>query len=111
MYHIHRLWLAPQAALHSRLLAFGLPTPKTVAPLPGLGTLTGLVGDVVDLVVVLAFAGLVVSAARLGIGHHTGNPGEVTKAKHGVLASLLAVLLAGAAKVLINFAAGVGAGI
>jgi len=87
-----------------------LPTGKSIT-IPGLNTLAGLVSDITTFGLVLALLGLVVSAARLGIGHHAGNPGEVTKGKHGVLASLLAALLLGGATVLIKTFAGVGAGI
>ena len=122
MHRIQHLYLAPQAAFHARLLAVSsttptttggsnLPTGKSLPPLPGLHTAMGLIQDVVTLVWVLAFAGIVVSAARMAIGHHTGNPGEVMKAKHGLLASLLAAVIVGGAHVLINFASAAGSGI
>ena len=118
MRHIQHLYLAPQAALHARLLASGSTTPTTsgVIPsgkaglpsLPGLHVLVGLIGDATKLGFVVALAGLVISIIRLGIGHHAGNPGEVTKAKHGMLASLLAAVLLGGSTLLIDFAGSAG---
>lgn len=118
MHHIQHLWLAPQAALHSHLLVASSTTPTTssviptgnsgVGQLPGLHVLVSLITDVTGLGFIVALAGLVISIIRLGIGHHAGRPEEVTKAKHGILASVLAAVLLGGATTLINFAAGAG---
>ncbi len=87
-----------------------LPTGKTLT-IPGLNTLAGLVSDVTTFGLVISLLGLVVSAARMGIGHHAGNPAEVTKGKHGVLASLLAAILLGGATTIIGVFAKVGGGL
>lgn len=97
MHHIQHLYLA-----------LTLPSSKAGVPtLPGLGTLMSLISDVTTFGLVLALAGFIISAIRLGIGHHAGNPGEVTKAKHALLFSLVAAILLGGAKTLINFAGGI----
>ena len=92
--------------------AVSLPTgtPKSVS-VPGLATLNGLVSDMASFGLVIALLGLVVSAARMGIGHHAGNPSEVTKGKHAVLASLLAAILLGGATAIIGAFAKVGGGL
>lgn len=91
--------------------AVSLPTKPKSITIPGLNTLAGIVSDVTRFGLVIALLGLVVSAARMGIGHHAGNPSEVTKGKHGVLASLLAAILLGAASTIITVFAKVGGGL
>ncbi len=97
-------------ATRVRLATVTLPTGKSVT-IPGLNTLAGIVSDVAIFGLVISLLGLIVSAARMGIGHHAGNPAEVTKGKHGVLASLLAAVLLGGATTLISVFAKVGGGL
>jgi hypothetical protein len=95
----HQIW----GHVHYAYLAVGLPSPNAAAPkLPGVGILMSFANDLDKFGLVFSFIGIVFSAIRLGIGHHSGNPGEVTKAKHGIMASLLAALLLGGAKALIT---------
>lgn len=104
MRYVHQIW----GHVHYAYLAISLPSSNGSAPkIPGVGMLMSFASDIDGFGLVLAFIGIIISAIRLGIGHHSGNPGEVTKAKHGIMASLLAALLLGGAKALINTFGGV----
>lgn len=76
-------------------------TPNTTA-VPGLATLSTLMGSVMAFGLVLAFGGFVASAVAMAIGHHSGNPQFSSRGKSGLLWSLVAALLIGGANLLVN---------
>ncbi|MBW4030108.1 MAG: hypothetical protein HIU57_05435 [Acidobacteria bacterium] len=76
-------------------------TPNTTA-VPGLSTLSSLMGSVMTFGLVLAFGGLVACAVMMAVGHHSGNPQVASRGKSGLVWCLLAALLIGGSNLLIN---------
>ena len=76
-------------------------TPNTTA-VPGLSTLSTLMGSVMAFGLVLAFGGLVACAVMMAVGHHSGNPQVASRGKSGLVWCLLAALLIGGSNLLIN---------
>lgn len=86
----------------TRLLASGVNvTPNTTA-IPGLSTLSTLVGSLMAFGIVLSLAGFVGCAVVMAVGHHSANPQWSTRGKMGLLVCLMAALLIGGADLLIN---------
>ena len=85
-----------------QLVASGVNvTPNTTA-IPGLSTLSTLVGSLMAFGLVLSLAGFVGCAIVMAIGHHSANPQWSTKGKMGLLVCLAAALLIGGSYLLIN---------
>ena len=85
-----------------QLVASGVNvTPNTTA-IPGLSTLSTLVGSLMAFGLVLSLAGFVGCAIVMAIGHHSANPQWSTKGKMGLLVCLAAALLIGGSDLLIN---------
>jgi hypothetical protein len=76
-------------------------TPNTTA-IPGLSTLSTLMGSVMAFGLVLAFGGFVTCAVMMAVGHHSGNAQFASRGKSGLLWCLLAALLIGGSNLLIN---------
>jgi hypothetical protein len=76
-------------------------TPNTTA-IPGLSTLSTLVGSLMAFGLVLSLAGFVGCAIVMAIGHHSANPQWSTRGKMGLLVCLVAALLIGGSDLLIN---------
>jgi len=76
-------------------------TPNTTA-IPGLSTLSTLVGSLMAFGLVLSLAGFVGCAIVMAIGHHSANPQWSTRGKMGLLVCLAAALLIGGSDLLIN---------
>ena len=76
-------------------------TPNSTA-VPGLSTLSTLMGSVMAFGLVLAVGGLVACAVMMAIGHHSGNPQFASRGKSGLIWCLLAALLIGGSNLLIN---------
>ncbi|MFI5035576.1 MAG: DUF6112 family protein [Acidimicrobiales bacterium] len=76
-------------------------TPNSTA-IPGLSTLSTLVGSLMAFGLVLSLAGFVGCAIVMAIGHHGGNPQWSSRGKTGLLVCLLAALLIGGSDLLIN---------
>jgi hypothetical protein len=76
-------------------------TPNSTA-VPGLSTLSTLMGSVMAFGLVLAFGGLVACAVMMAVGHHSGNPQVASRGKSGLVWCLLAALLIGGSNLLIN---------
>jgi hypothetical protein len=76
-------------------------TPNSTA-VPGLSTLSTLMGSVMAFGLVLAFGGLVACAVMMAVGHHSGNPQFASRGKSGLIWCLLAALLIGGSNLLIN---------
>ncbi|HEY5304709.1 MAG TPA: DUF6112 family protein [Acidimicrobiales bacterium] len=85
-----------------QLMASGVNvTPNTTA-IPGLSTLSTLVGSLMAFGLVLSLAGFVGCAIVMAIGHHSANPQWSTRGKMGLLVCLAAALLIGGSDLLIN---------
>jgi uncharacterized membrane protein YhiD involved in acid resistance len=85
-----------------QLVASGVNvTPNTTA-IPGLSTLSTLVGSLMAFGLVLSLAGFVGCAIVMAIGHHSANPQWSTRGKTGLLVCLAAALLIGGSDLLIN---------
>jgi len=94
-----------------QLMASGVNvTPNTTA-IPGLSTLSTLVGSLMAFGLVLSLAGFVGCAIVMAIGHHSANPQWSTKGKMGLLVCLAAALLIGGSDLLINTFYNLGSGL
>jgi hypothetical protein len=76
-------------------------TPNSTA-VPGINTLSTLVGSLMAFGLVLSLAGFVGCAIVMAIGHHGANPQWSTRGKTGLIVCLVAALLIGGSDVLIN---------
>lgn len=76
--------------------------------IPGLAQLKTLVGGVMAAVVVLLVLAAIVSAVVWAVGSISGRAGMGSGGKTGVLISIIAAIVVGAASFLIKWAAGVG---
>ena len=85
-------------------------TPNTTA-IPGLSTLSTLVGSLMAFGLVLSLAGFVGCAIVMAIGHHSANPQWSTRGKMGLLVCLVAALLIGGSDLLINTFYNLGSGL
>ena len=85
-------------------------TPNTTA-IPGLSTLSTLVGSLMAFGLVLSLAGFVGCAIVMSIGHHSANPQWSTRGKMGLLVCLVAALLIGGSDLLINTFFNLGSGL
>jgi hypothetical protein len=94
-----------------QLVASGVNvTPNTTA-IPGLSTLSTLVGSLMAFGLVLSLAGFVGCAIVMAIGHHSANPQWSTRGKMGLLVCLVAALLIGGSDLLINTFYNLGSGL
>ena len=94
---------------HLMLLAGGpVPSLHPTASLPGTSTLVTLLNGLLDVVLALSLAGLLVSAAMMAFGHHSSNSRAADRGRQGAVASIIAVVLAGGATALLNFAFSTG---
>lgn len=95
--------------LYSGLSAINIaPNPNG---LPGGAALSSLVGGLEYFGVILALAGLVISAIVWGVSGHSANPSGQARGRTGVLVSLAAALVIGGGSLLVNWATGIGAAI
>jgi len=85
-------------------------TPNTTG-LPGISTITHMVGALLSIGLVACLAGLVIAAIVWAIGHHSSNPIVAGRGRTGVLVALAAALLIGGANVLIDFFVTAGKGL
>ena len=98
------------ASIHHIILA----AAPTVGPggtpiaLPGATLLSGLATAAVGVVAVLAVIGMLISAATMAIGHHSSNGRLADRGRTGLIASILAGVVAGGVWAIINFAISAG---
>jgi hypothetical protein len=85
-----------------RLVASGVNVKPNSTAIPGLATLSTLVGSLMAFGLVLSLAGFVGCAIVMAIGHHSANPQWSSKGKMGLLVCLAAALLIGGSDLLIN---------
>jgi hypothetical protein len=79
--------------------------------LPGISTLSNMVGALLTIGLIACVAGLVIAAIVWAVGHHSANPNVASRGKSGVLVAFAAALLVGGANVLIDFFVGAGKGL
>jgi hypothetical protein len=84
------------------------PTIQPNTSIPGTAEAQRLVGGLWTLGFVAATAGFVLGLAMMGIAGHSGNAHLRERGRVGVVASLIAVVLLGAANALLQWAEGVG---
>jgi hypothetical protein len=77
-------------------------TPNTNG-LPGIAALERIVGALLTIGLVAAVAGVAISAIAWAVGSHSSNPHVAGRGKSGVLISVAAAMLIGAANTLVNF--------
>jgi hypothetical protein len=86
--------------------------PADIAPnttgLPGLSTLSHIVGALLAAGLIAAVAGVALSAIVWVLGNHSGNPSLAGRGKTGVLVAVVAALLIGGANILVDFFSGLG---
>jgi hypothetical protein len=92
-----------------------LTFPTDVSPntngVPGIGALERIVGGLLTVGLVAAVAGVALSAIAWAIGSHSSNPHVAGRGKTGVLVSVAAAMLIGAANALVNFFNAAGAAV
>ncbi|QAY68633.1 DUF6112 family protein [Xylanimonas protaetiae] len=76
--------------------------------LPGIAQLRNVVGAVMTVGLILAVLAVIVAAIVWAFGSHTGNPTYAGRGKSGVLISVAAAAVCGAAVTLVNFFWNVG---
>ena len=86
----------------ARLVTSGVTVTPNSTAIPGINTLSTLVGSLMAFGLVLSLAGFVGCAIVMAIGHHSGNPQWSTRGKMGLLVCLVAALLIGSSDLLIN---------
>lgn len=86
----------------AHLMASGVTVTPNSTAIPGINTLSTLVGSLMAFGLVLSLAGFVGCAIVMAIGHHSANPQWSTRGKMGLLVCLVAALLIGGADLLIN---------
>lgn len=86
----------------AQLMASGVTVTPNSTAIPGINTLSTLVGSLMAFGLVLSLAGFVGCAIVMAIGHHSANPQWSTRGKMGLLVCLVAALLIGGADLLIN---------
>ena len=79
--------------------------------LPGLGSAEQIVGALLMFGLVAAVAGIALSGITWAIGSHSANPHIAGRGKTGVLVSLGAAMLIGAANTLVTFFNDAGAAV
>ncbi len=79
--------------------------------LPGISTLSNMVGALLTVGLIACVAGLVIAAIVWAIGSHSSNPHMAGRGKSGVLVAFIAAVLIGGANVLVDFFVATGKGI
>jgi len=79
--------------------------------LPGISTLSDMVGALLTVGLIACVAGLVLAAIVWAIGSHSSNPHLAGRGKSGVLVAFVAAVLIGGANVLVDFFVATGKGI
>ena len=100
----------------THIVAIGVPTIwADVSPnssgLPGIGSLSNIVGALLTIGLIACVAGLVIAAIVWAIGTHSSNPYLAGRGKSGVLVAFVAAILIGGANVLVDFFVTTGKGL
>lgn len=92
-------------------LTFSTDIEPNTTGLPGLGALERIVGGLLTVGLIAAVAGIALAAIAWAVGSHSSNPHVAGRGKTGVLVSLAAAMLIGAANTLVHFFNAAGASI
>jgi hypothetical protein len=84
--------------------------PNTTG-LPGISTISNMVGALLSIGLIACLAGLVIAAIVWAVGHHSSNPTLAGRGKSGVLVAFAAAVLIGGANVLVDFFVNAGKGL
>jgi hypothetical protein len=84
--------------------------PNTTG-LPGISTISNMVGALLSIGLIACLAGLVIAAIVWAVGHHSSNPTLAGRGKSGVLVAFAAAVLIGGANVLVDFFVNAGRGL
>jgi hypothetical protein len=84
--------------------------PNTTG-LPGISTISSMVGALLSIGLIACLAGLVIAAIVWAVGHHSSNPTLAGRGKSGVLVAFAAAVLIGGANVLVDFFVNAGKGL
>ena len=84
-------------------LTFSTDIEPNTTGLPGLGALERIVGGLLTVGLIAAVAGIALAAIAWAVGSHSSNPHVAGRGKTGVLVSLAAAMLIGAANTLVQF--------
>ena len=79
--------------------------------LPGITTISNMVGALLTIGLIACVAGLVIAAIIWAVGSHSANPSVAGRGKSGVLVAFAASVLVGGANVLVDFFVGAGHGL
>lgn len=79
--------------------------------LPGINSISNIVGALLTIGLIACVAGLVIAAIVWAIGSHSSNPNLASRGKTGVLVALVAAILIGGANVLVDFFVATGKGL
>jgi hypothetical protein len=99
-----------------KMVGIGVPTiladvtPNSTG-LPGIGSLSNIVGALLTIGLIACVAGLVIAAIVWAIGTHSSNPYLAGRGKSGVLVAFVAAILIGGANVLVDFFVTTGKGL
>jgi hypothetical protein len=99
-----------------KIVGIGVPTiwadvtPNSTG-LPGIGSLSNIVGALLTIGLIACVAGLVIAAIIWAIGTHSSNPYLAGRGKSGVLVAFVAAILIGGANVLVDFFVTTGKGL
>lgn len=85
-------------------------SPNTTG-LPGINSISNIVGALLTIGLIACVAGLVIAAMVWAIGSHSSNPNLASRGKTGVLVALVAAILIGGANVLVDFFVTTGKGL
>lgn len=89
--------------------AAGISITPNSDGLPGIPQWEKIAGALLTITVIAAIAGFLLSAAVWALGSHSSNPQLQSRGKTGVLAGVIAAILAGGVMVIINFFYNIGA--
>jgi hypothetical protein len=92
----------------ARMIAVTAVTVTPNTSLPGTHTLLNLIGGLATVVTITALAGVLISAGVMAIGHNSSNGRLADRGRTGLVASVFAAVICGAAAALINFAVATG---
>lgn len=99
-----------------KMVGIGVPiivadvTPNSTG-LPGISSLSNIVGALLTVGLTACVAGLVIAAIVWAIGTHSSNPYLAGRGKSGVLVAFVAAILIGGANVLVDFFVTTGKGL
>jgi hypothetical protein len=94
----------------SVISVLGDVAPNTTG-LPGISTISNMVGALLSIGLIACLAGLVIAAIVWAVGHHSSNPTLAGRGKSGVLVAFAAAVLIGGANVLVDFFVNAGKGL